>query len=153
MQIAQCYRAIRSISLCEHALDYLPLPLLMSIHVISYFFQLKYSCFTMLCQFLLYSKVNQISMYIYIPSFWISFPFRSPQSIKQSSLCSTVGSHQLSTLYVIVYICQSQSRNSSHPAFPPLVSIHLFSTSVSLFLPCKQVHLYHYLRFHIDKMR
>ena len=43
-----------------------------------------------------------------------------------------------------MYTCQSQSPNSSHhhhhlPChFPPLVSIHLFSTSVSLFLPCKQ---------------
>ena len=32
---------------------------------------------------------------------------------------------------------------------PPLVSIRLFSTSVSLFLPCKLVHLYHFSRFHI----
>ena len=50
--------------------------------------------------------------------------------------------------------CQSQSPNSSHhhptPCyFPPLVSIRLFSTSVSLFLPCKLVHLYHFSRFHI----
>ena len=33
--------------------------------------------------------------------------------------------------------------------FPPLVSICLFSTSVSLFLPCKPVHLYHFSRFHV----
>ena len=33
--------------------------------------------------------------------------------------------------------------------FPPLVSICLFSTSVSLFLPCKLVILYHFSRFHI----
>ena len=33
--------------------------------------------------------------------------------------------------------------------FLPLVSLHLFSTSVSLFLPCKPVHLYHFSRFHI----
>ena len=33
--------------------------------------------------------------------------------------------------------------------FPPLVSIHLFSTSVSLFLPCKPAHLYHFSRFHM----
>ena len=33
--------------------------------------------------------------------------------------------------------------------FPPLVSIRLFSTSVSLFLPCKLVHLYHFSRFYI----
>ena len=33
--------------------------------------------------------------------------------------------------------------------FHPLVSIRLFSTSVSLSLPCKPVHLYHFSRFHI----
>ena len=33
--------------------------------------------------------------------------------------------------------------------FPPLVSIRSFSTSVSQFLPCKPVHLYHFSRFHI----
>ena len=55
-----------------------------------------------------------------------------------------------------MYICQSQSPNSSrhHPTppprhFPHLVSIRLFSTSVSLILPCKLVHLYHFSRFHI----
>ena len=36
-----------------------------------------------------------------------------------------------------------------HCRFPPLVSIRLFSTSVSLFLPCKPVHLYHFSRFPI----
>ena len=30
--------------------------------------------------------------------------------------------------------------------FPPLVSIRLFSTSVSLFLPCKLVHMHHFSR-------
>ena len=35
------------------------------------------------------------------------------------------------------------------PRFTPLVSIRFFSTSVSLFLPCKLVHLYHFSRFHI----
>ena len=37
----------------------------------------------------------------------------------------------------------------THRRFPPLVSICLFSTSVSQFLPCKPVHLYHFSRFHI----
>ena len=37
-----------------------------------------------------------------------------------------------------------------HPhRFPPLVAIHLFSTSVSQLLPCKPVHLYHFSSFHI----
>ena len=35
------------------------------------------------------------------------------------------------------------------PHFPPLVSIRLLSTWVSLFLLCKPVHLYHFSRFHI----
>ena len=39
--------------------------------------------------------------------------------------------------------------NPPTPRFPPLVSICLSSTSVSLFLPCKPVHLYHFSRFHI----
>ena len=37
-------------------------------------------------------------------------------------------------------------------SFPPLVSIRLFSTSVSLFLPCKPVHLYHFSTFHIHAL-
>ena len=56
------------------------------------------------------------------PLFCISFPFRSPQSTEQSFLCYTVGSHQLSILYIesIVYICQSQSPNSSHHSPLPI---------------------------------
>ena len=44
-------------------------------------------------------------------------------------------------------ISQLISAHPPHPTpprFPPLVSIRLFSTSVSLFLPCKPVHLYHF---------
>ena len=67
-------------------------------------FLLEYSCFIMLCQFLLYSK-NESSMHIH-PLFWISFPFRLPQSTEQSSLCYTVGSYQLFILYIVEYICQ-----------------------------------------------
>ena len=90
-----------------------------------FFFGEGYICFTMLCQFLLYSEM------------------------KWSSLCYTAGSHLLSILYIFLYICQPQSPNSSHLSFPLLVSLCLFSTSVSLFLPCKLVHLYHSSRFHI----
>ena len=39
------------------------------------------------------SKVNQLCVYIHSLWFWISFPFRSPQRIKWSSLCYIVGSH------------------------------------------------------------
>ena len=44
-------------------------------------------------------------------------------------------------------MCQFQSPNSSHP-LSPLVSIRLFFPSMSLFLLCKWVHLYHFSRLH-----
>ena len=56
----------------------------------------------------------------------------------------TVGSHQSSTPYTVVYVCQSKCPNLSHLPFPPLGSVCLFSTSVSLFLSCKQVHVYYF---------
>ena len=43
----------------------------------------------MLCQFLLYSKVNQLYIYMYI-LFSRFFPIRSLQSIEQRSLCYAV---------------------------------------------------------------
>ena len=35
---------------------------------------------------------------------------------------------------IVVYVCQPQSPNSFHPSLFPLVSMFLFSASVSLFL-------------------
>ena len=72
-------------------------------------------------------------VYTYTPRFWISFPFKSPQSIEQSSLTYTVCSHQLSILYTasVVYVCQSQSPNSSHRPLSPLVD-HMFVLYVSV---------------------
>ena len=93
----------------------------------------------MLCQLPLYSNVNQLYVYMYHPFFWIFFPFRSPQSIVQSSLCYPVGPHQLSILYIvsIVYIHQSQSPNLSHP--PPFtLGVHIFC---SLHLCCHETFL------------
>ena len=103
----------------------------------------------MLCQFLLYNGVNELYVYIYPlclgpPSPPPSHPSRSLQSTELSSLCYTAGSYQLSILHMVVYICQSQSPNSY-----PSMSTCRFSTSASLFLPYKQVHLYHFSRFHI----
>ena len=62
----------------------------------------------MLCQFLLQSKVNQLYIYIISPLFEIPFPYRSLQSIEQSSLGYTVGPYQLSIL-VIYFIYQFSS--------------------------------------------
>ena len=72
-----------------------------------------------------------IYVLIYDICFSISDLFRSLQSTEQSSWCYTVGSHQLSILYIvsIVYICQSPSPNSSHSPlplwYPYICSLHL----------------------------
>ena len=54
-------------------------------------------------------------------------------------------------IHISVYMSISQFITPPPPPLPlpPLVSIRLFLTSVSLFLPCKPVHLYHFSRFHI----
>ena len=57
-------------------------------------------------------------------------------------------------IHIIVYMSIPISQFIPPPpppphGFPPLMSICLFSTSVSLFLSCKPVHLYHFSRFHI----
>ena len=104
----------------------------------------------MLCQFLLYSKVNQLYIFnVSIYPLFLYFLFRSPQNIQQSSLSYTVGSCQLPILYIVGYVCQSKSSSLSHLSFPLLMTINLFSMSVCLFLLFKQVHLYHFSRFHI----
>ena len=91
----------------------------------------------MLCQFFSVQENESaicVCICIYPPFFWISFPFRSPQSIEQSSLWYTTDSHQLSVFYIIsvgyIYIFPSQSPNSSHhllfPRWSPYIcSLHL----------------------------
>ena len=78
---------------------------------------LEYNCFTMVCQFLLYNKVNQLYIYIY-PH--ISYLLRLPPSHPlyttplgghkpPISLCYAAASHQLSILCLVVYICPCHS--------------------------------------------
>ena len=71
--------------------------------------------------------------YIYISPIFIGFPLHLGDHRALSPLCYAASSHQLSILYKVSIVCkyQPQPPNSSHPRFPPLVSIHLFSTSVS----------------------
>ena len=57
----------------------------------------------MLCWFLPYSKVNQLNVYIY-PLFF-GFPSHAGHDRTLSSQCYIVGSHQLSILYIVVYLC------------------------------------------------
>ena len=64
-----------------------------------------------------------------------------------SSLCHIVNSHWLSNFtHGNVYVSMLLS-SFVPPSPPPTVSKGLFSTSVSAFLPCKQVHPYHLSRF------
>ena len=78
-------------------------------------------------------SVIHIYVCIYIPSFldflpiWgIFFPFSSPQSIEQSSLSQTGGSHELSALPIVstVYICQSQYIPVHHSLPLPPIGVH-----------------------------
>ena len=109
----------------------------------------------MLCQFLLYSKVSQLYVYMYpLPLELPSHPPHpilsgSSQSTALSFLCCTAASHQLTILHVIVYIYQCYSLHLSYPFLPPPMSTCPFSTPASLFTPCKQIQLYLFSRFHI----
>ena len=57
-------------------------------------------------------------------------PSRSSQTTKLSSLCNTAASHWLSTLHMVVYICQCYSLSFSRPLIPHLCShvgsLHLY---------------------------
>ena len=99
----------------------------------------------------LVSGIQQSESVIYIhtllkSSFQILFLYCSLQSIEQSFLCYTVGSYYLFYIQQFVYI------NPNLPIYPPLyplITINLFSISVTLLLFCKEVHLYLLFRFHI----
>ena len=61
-------------------------------------------------------------------------------------------SHQFYThhyIHVSLNCTIHHTTTPTHRHFPRLVSIRLFSTSVSQFLFCKPVHQYHFSRFHI----
>ena len=80
---------------------------------------------------------SKSTMYIHISIlFQILFPYRLlPSNI---ILCYTVGPYYLSILYIAMCISQSQSPNLSLlPHISPLVTMNLFSKSLSLFLFCK----------------
>ena len=100
-------------------------------------FLLQYGCFTLLCQLLLQSKVNQLYV---IYSLFVT--------TEQNSMCYIVGSHQLSCLlYIVVYICRSQ--------FPPwclyICSLH-FNNYVPLFL-LKIILQVHYIKLERQKKK
>ena len=100
----------------------------------------------------IYISVIYIHTHTYIHSFSLFFPYKSLQSIEQSSLCYTVSLY-LAYLVYIQYVQQYVYVNPNLPIYPsPPFSPHdnyKFSTSLILFLFCKQVHQYHFFRFHI----
>ena len=79
--------------------------LALSFFKFNFYFILRYSWFTVLCQFQVDSRV--IQFYIYIYPFSDSFPFMLLQSIEQSSLCYLVGPCWLYILYVLCLVTQS----------------------------------------------
>ena len=80
--------------------------------------------------------------------FPILFPCRFSKNDWESSLCYTVGFHWPAIPYTIVCICQPQTTSPSLlPNLSPLITIHLFSKSVSLFPLFKNVHLCFFLEF------
>ena len=84
----------------------------------------------MFCQFLLYSKVTQL--YIYIHSFFhIILHHVSSQVIIHSSLCCRAGSHCSSTPDAIVCIYEPQTPRPRHSLPSPLTTTHLFSMTMS----------------------
>ena len=83
--------------------------------------------------FQVYGNVIQLYIYIYIFFFRLFFHYRLLQGIEYSPLCYTVGPCCLSTLYIVACICESQIADLS-PPLSSLVTISLFSMSVSLFL-------------------
>ena len=84
-----------------------------------FFFKLKCSWFTMLCQSLLYNRVTQLYTYIYSSSFFIHLHYGLSQEIGYSSLCNTVGPRCLSILYIIVCTYQPQTPSPSLSLPPP----------------------------------
>ena len=64
---------------------------------------------------LIYNIVNATGVH---QSFQILFWYKSLKSIEQSSLCYAVGPYQLSILYLVVCICQSQFPNCPSTSYP-----------------------------------
>ena len=71
-------------------------------------------------------------------------PFRSSEKARLASRCYTEVSQQLPYTRS-VYTYQCYSLKSSQHLLPSLCPPSWFSASASLFLPCKQVHQYHFL--------
>ena len=99
-------------------------------------FLLEYSCFTLVCQFLLYSKVSHVYIYIYLLFFGFPFylghhriPIRVPYAIQQVLVSNLFYSQQF------IYV------NSNLPVEPcPFpVGIHVFVLYIFVSLSAFQI--------------
>ena len=99
------HQQCKSISFSPHPLQHL---LFVDFFLINFY----WSTVTLQCQCILYNKMNQPFIYNICPPFWTSFAFRSPWCFKQSSLCYTVGSHQLSILYTVSIVLGTLDRGA-----------------------------------------
>ena len=80
---------------------------------IYFYFLLKYSWFTMLCQFLLYRKVTQSYIYIHSPSHIIFYHVLSQVS-QYSSLCYIAGKSDFLFLFFFFFRAAHAAYRSSH---------------------------------------
>ena len=93
--------------------------------------------------------------------YWDGLPFPSPGDLPDPRIEPRSPALQADALpseppgkhFIHSRVCMSIPVFPIHPTFlTPLVSTHLFSMSVSLFLLCKSVHLYHFSRVHINAL-
>ena len=102
----------------------------------------------MLCQLLLYRKVNQQQVYVYSVIFGFASHLGHHRAL--SRVPCVIQQVLISYLfYTQQCICVNPNLPVHPTPFSPLGSICLLSMSVSLFLLCKQVRLYNFSRFHI----
>ena len=119
--------------------------------IVSLFFQWGYSCFTMLFQFLQCNEVNQL--YECIQPCPPHHPTLGQHRVLlYSTLCAVEQVPTTCQYYMCVYIYIHTHIHMPMliqfiPSLPSLVSTCRFSMSLSLSLPCKQVHQYHFSRF------
>ena len=103
------------------------------LYQLAFLFLLQYSCFTVLCQFLLCSKVNQL--YVYIYPLFLRFSCHLGHRRALTRVPCAIQQVLISYLFICssVYTSVSISRLIP-PPHSALVSISLFSPSVSRFL-------------------
>ena len=98
---------------------------------------------------LLYSKVSYLT-YTYIHFFFqIIFPYRTLQSIEKIFLCQLTGF--INYLFYIYQCVNVKPNPQVYPSPTPslLVTMCLYSTSVTQLLFYKQVYLYYFFKVHI----